>query len=133
MVAQSRVRRNLALDPVHYFDNSRNMESSNALECLAALAHEHRLALFRLLVQAGGDGMMVGELAGATGLAGATLNHHLNQLRQAGLVEDERQGRIIRCRANYENMNDLLDFLTANCCAGSSAADVCAPGNPRHC
>ncbi|RAP59581.1 metalloregulator ArsR/SmtB family transcription factor [Oleiagrimonas sp. MCCC 1A03011] len=102
------------------------MESNNALECLTALAHEHRLALFRLLVQAGGEGMAVGELAGATGLAGATLNHHLNQLRQAGLVADERQGRVIRCRANYNRMNGLLDFLTDNCCAGS--ADVaCSP------
>jgi len=117
----------LGLDASYYFYKSRNMESNHALACLAALAHEHRLALFRLLVQAGGDGLAVGELAAATGLAGATLNHHLNQLRQAGLVEDERRGRTIQCRAHYARMNGLLDFLTANCCAGSSAMDACAP------
>jgi DNA-binding transcriptional ArsR family regulator len=109
------------------------MESNNALECLTALAHEHRLALFRLLVQAGEAGMAVGELAAATGLAGATLNHHLNQLRQAGLVEDERLGRTIRCRANYARMNGLLDFLTANCCAGSSDASACTPRPSPNC
>jgi ArsR family transcriptional regulator, arsenate/arsenite/antimonite-responsive transcriptional repressor len=108
------------------------MESKKALECLTALAHEHRLALFRLLVEAGDTGMAVGELAGATGLAGATLNHHLNQLRQAGLVEDERHGRTIQCRASYMHMNGLLDFLTANCCAGSSAT-ACAPRPSPNC
>ena len=77
--------------------------------------------------------MAVGELAAATGLAGATLNHHLNQLRQAGLVEDERHGRVIQCRANYARMNDLLDFLTANCCAGSPLADACAPRTSTNC
>jgi ArsR family transcriptional regulator, arsenate/arsenite/antimonite-responsive transcriptional repressor len=102
------------------------MESKAALECLTALAHEHRLALFRLLVQAGDAGMAVGELAGAIGLAGATLNHHLNQLRQAGLVVDERHGRSILCRAGYARMNGLLEFLTANCCAGSASAEACA-------
>ena len=136
MVAETQAGRkswDVRLDVGIYFDNSRNMESKTALECLTALAHEHRLALFRLLVQAGGAGMAVGELAGATGLAGATLNHHLNQLRQAGLVEDERHGRRIQCRADYARMNGLLDFLTANCCAGSSAADACAASNPPKC
>jgi DNA-binding transcriptional ArsR family regulator len=109
------------------------MESKAALDCLVALAHEHRLALFRLLVQAGDAGMAVGELAGATGLAGATLNHHLNQLRQAGLVEDERHGRRIQCRAGYARMNGLLEFLTANCCAGSATTDACAASNTPTC
>ncbi len=123
----------VVLDNSIYFRNSGNMESKPALECLSALAHEHRLALFRLLVQAGGVGMVVGELAAATGLAGATLNHHLNQLRQCGLVEDERQGRVIRCRANYARMNGVLDYLTDNCCAGSSTADACASNSSRKC
>ncbi len=109
------------------------MESKSALECLSALAHTHRLALFRLLVQAGPDGMAVGELAAATGLAGATLNHHLNQLRQAGLVRDERQGRVILCRADYARMNGLLDFLTDNCCAGSASAQACNTRPSRPC
>lgn len=102
------------------------MESKVALACLAALAQEHRLNLFRLLVQAGDDGMAVGELAAATGLAGATLTSHLHVLRRAGMVSDERRGRVIQCRANYTQMNGLLGFLTENCCAGSAAAD-CAP------
>lgn len=102
------------------------MKSTDALGCLNALAQEHRLNLFRLLVQAGEDGMAVGELAAATGLAGATLTNHLHILRRAGLVSDERRGRVIQCRANYPQMNSLLGFLTENCCAGSATAD-CAP------
>ena len=101
------------------------MKSNDALDCLNALAQEHRLTLFRLLVQAGDEGMAVGELAAATGLAGATLSNHLNILRRAEMVIDERRGRVIQCRANYEQMNGLLGFLTENCCAEASAA--CAP------
>jgi ArsR family transcriptional regulator len=102
------------------------MESNTALTCLAALAQEHRLRLFRLLVQAGDAGMAVGELAAATGLAGATLSNHLNILRRAGLVSDQRRGRVIQCRAQYTQMNDLLAFLTENCCAGSTAEGCAA-------
>jgi len=102
------------------------MKSKDALTCLSALAQEHRLNLYRLLVQAGEDGMAVGELAAATGLAGATLTNHLHVLRRAGMVSDERRGRVIQCRASYPQMNALLGFLTENCCAGSVAAD-CAP------
>jgi ArsR family transcriptional regulator, arsenate/arsenite/antimonite-responsive transcriptional repressor len=105
------------------------MESNDALACLSALAQEHRLRLFRLLVQAGDAGMAVGELAAATGLAGATLSNHLNVLRHAGLVGDERRGRVIQCRARYAQMNDLLGFLTENCCAGSDNAG-CAANTP---
>jgi ArsR family transcriptional regulator, arsenate/arsenite/antimonite-responsive transcriptional repressor len=102
------------------------MKSIDALTCLNALAQEHRLNLYRLLVQAGEEGMAVGELAAATGLAGATLTNHLHILRRAGMVSDERRGRVIQCRANYPQMNALLGFLTENCCAGSAAAD-CGP------
>lgn len=110
------------------------MEYNNALTCLAALAQEHRLNLFRLLVQAGDAGLSVGELGEATGLPGATLTNHLHILRRAGLVSDERRGRVIQCTANYMQMNDLLGYLTENCCAGSSSAAVCQPPaicNPR--
>ncbi|HET6553093.1 MAG TPA: metalloregulator ArsR/SmtB family transcription factor [Dyella sp.] len=103
------------------------MELNDALACLGALAQEHRLTLYRLLVQAGDDGMVVGELAATTGLAGATLTNHLNILRRAGLVSDERQGRVIRCRANYGQMNALLGFLTENCCEGSASTSCCEP------
>ena len=104
------------------------MKNKAALDCLAALAHEHRLKLFRLLVQAGDAGMAVGELAAATGLAGATLTNHLHILRRAGMVTDERRGRVIQCRADYARMNALLGFLTENCCAGSPGA-TCAPAS----
>ncbi|MCW8808727.1 MAG: metalloregulator ArsR/SmtB family transcription factor [Rhodanobacter sp.] len=103
------------------------MKSIDALACLGALAQEHRLNLFRLLVQAGDEGMAVGELAQATGLAGATLTNHLNILRRAGMVSDERRGRVIQCRASYLQMNELLGFLTDNCCAGSVSASGCVP------
>lgn len=106
------------------------MKSKDALAALNALAHEHRLNLFRLLVRAGDEGMSVGELGEATGLAGATLTNHLHILRRADLVRDERRGRIIQCRANYPAMNALLGFLTENCCAGSPSAAVCAPLSP---
>jgi DNA-binding transcriptional ArsR family regulator len=102
------------------------MKSIDALACLNALAQEHRLNLFRLLVQAGDEGMAVGELVAATGLAGATLTNHLHILRRAGMVSDERRGRVIQCNANYLQMNALLGFLTENCCAGSAMAG-CAP------
>ena len=112
------------------------MKTSSALEALKALAQEHRLALFRLLVQAGPDGLAVGELGERTGLAGATLTNHLHALRRAGLVRDERDGRRILCRADYARMNALLAFLTENCCAGGDTAGcgdaaVCPPPPPK--
>lgn len=105
------------------------MEIKDALAALGALAHEHRLNLFRLLVRAGDDGMAVGELGEATGLAGATLTNHLHALRRAGLVRDERRGRVIQCRADYPAMSALLGFLTENCCAGSPSS-ACLPNSP---
>jgi DNA-binding transcriptional ArsR family regulator len=105
------------------------MKSNEALAALGALAHAHRLNLYRLLVQAGGEGLSVGALGEASGLAGATLTSHLHALRRAGLVSDERRGRVIQCRANYAAMNALLGFLSENCCAGSPAASVCAPAS----
>jgi len=103
-----------------------SMKSSSAVICLNALGQEHRLKLFRLLVQAGDKGMYVGELTEATGLAGAMLTEHLHALRRAGMVKHERHGRATQCRANYARMNELLDFLTENCCAGSASSIPCA-------
>lgn len=99
------------------------------MEALKALAHESRLAAYRLLVQAGPDGMAVGELSDRLKLPGATLTNHLNVLRHAGLVRDVREGRSIRCRADYARMNKLLSFLTENCCGeeAASCAPACAP------
>ena len=106
------------------------MESAQALATLAALGHETRLAAFRTLVQAGPEGLPVGALRERLGTAPATLTAHLNVLRAAGLVRDEREGRVIRVRANYRHMDALLAYLTENCCAGSAdcgPASTCAP------
>ena len=95
-----------------------------ALASLAALGHESRLRAFRHLVEAGSDGMPVGELRNRLELPAATLTAHLNVLRAAGLVTDQREGRVIRVRADYERMNGLIAYLTENCCAG---AGTCGP------
>lgn len=106
------------------------MESADAVAALAALSHETRLAAFRSLVQAGSEGLAVGELRDLLAIPPATLTAHLNVLRGAGLVEDEREGRVIRVRAGYDRMNALLAFLTDNCCAGTRScgpSTVCVP------
>jgi len=100
------------------------METKSALTALSALGHESRLAAYRQLVQAGNNGLSVGELRDRLALPPATLSAHLNILRAAGLVQDEREGRVIRVRADYGQMNALLAYLTENCCAGSSCDPV---------
>jgi DNA-binding transcriptional ArsR family regulator len=100
------------------------METKTALTALSALGHESRLAAFRQLVQAGPDGLSVGELRERLDLPPATLSAHLNILRAAALVHDQREGRVIRVRANYLQMNALLAYLTENCCGG---VESCAP------
>jgi ArsR family transcriptional regulator, arsenate/arsenite/antimonite-responsive transcriptional repressor len=101
------------------------METKAALTALSALGHESRLAAYRQLVQAGTNGLSVGELRDRLALPPATLTAHLNILRVAGLVQDEREGRVIRVRADYGQMNALLGYLTENCCAGAP----CAPAS----
>jgi ArsR family transcriptional regulator, arsenate/arsenite/antimonite-responsive transcriptional repressor len=99
------------------------MDTAQTIDALRALAHGHRLAAYRALVQAGQEGLAVGQLRDALDLPAATLTSHLNQLRAAGLVTDEREGRVIRVRADYDHMNALLGFLTENCCGGRSCGD----------
>lgn len=106
------------------------MDTATALGALSALSHESRLGAFRQLVQAGPDGLSVGELRERLALPPATLTAHLNVLRNAGLVQDEREGRVIRLRADYARMDALLAYLTENCCAGTARcgpASACAP------
>ncbi|MGN6789616.1 MAG: ArsR/SmtB family transcription factor [Rhodanobacteraceae bacterium] len=109
------------------------MKQTIAVEALKALAHDTRLATYRLLVQAGPEGLAVGEIGDRLKLPAPTLTSHLNVLRHAGLVRDVREGRSIRCRADYTRMNALLGFLTENCCGDdpSSCAPVCAPPPKR--
>lgn len=95
------------------------MELKTAVAALNALSHDTRLSAFRLLVQAGPEGLPVGELRDQLALAPATLTAHLHILRGAALVLDQREGRVIRVRANFAQMKALLAYLTENCCAGA--------------
>src|SRR3954453_7236420 len=100
------------------------MEKTDAVAALAALAQDNRLDVFRLLVEAGPDGMPAGEVASALGLAPNTLTFHFDRLRVAGLVTVRREGRSMIYAARFETMNALIGFLTENCCGGVTA---CAP------
>jgi len=97
------------------------MEKSNAVPALAALAQESRLDVFRLLVQAGPEGLPAGEIADALRIAPNTLTFHFDRLRMAGLVSVRREGRSMIYAARYETMNALLGYLTDNCCRGRIA------------
>lgn len=88
---------------------------------LAALGHEARLAIYRLLVRAGDEGLNVGEIGAHLRMPASTLSHHLTSLVDAGLVIQERQGRQVINRADYDAMRRTVSFLTAECCAGVSS------------
>lgn len=98
------------------------MEEENVVRSLSALAHTHRLQVFRALVVAGPQGMTPGVMAEGVGIAPTSLSFHLKELMNAGLVTQERQGRNLVYRAAYDQMNQLLGFLTENCCAGAQCA-----------
>lgn len=100
------------------------MQAEAVIRALGALAQEHRLATFRLLVQAGADGMAAGALAEAVGLPASSMSFHLAQLSHAGLVTQRRQSRSIIYTADYAAMGALMGYLTENCCGGAS----CTPG-----
>lgn len=94
------------------------METKAVVASLSALAHESRLAVFRLLVEAGPDGLAAGQLSERLGLPPSSLSFHLKELSHAGLVASRQQGRFVIYSADFTAMNDLLAFLTANCCGG---------------
>ncbi|HEV7340009.1 MAG TPA: metalloregulator ArsR/SmtB family transcription factor [Sphingopyxis sp.] len=102
------------------------MESETVVRALSALAQEHRLSLFRLLVQAGPDGLAAGAIAEALGVPASSLSFHLAQLTNAGLIAQRRDGRSLIYSADYGAMNALLGFLMENCCGGA----MCAPAAP---
>lgn len=114
------------------------MKSSNVVRALGALAQETRLGVFRLLVEQGPSGMAAGEIAEKLMIAPATLSFHLKELSHAGLVTSRQDGRFIFYAANFTAMNDLLAYLTENCCVadcgpGASCAPLaaCAPAASR--
>ena len=104
------------------------MKKSTVVAALSALAQESRLDIFRLLVQKGPEGLPAGEIGERLGLPPPTLSFHLNQLRFAGLVRSQRESRSIIYSANFRAMNELLAYLTENCCGqGVGCAPVCNP------
>ena len=106
------------------------MHSKTAVEALGALAQEHRLTLFRLLVQAGDKGLAAGAIAEKLGVPNSSLSFHLAQLRNAGLILQERQHRSLIYRANYPAMNALVGYLMENCCAGADCGTEAACETP---
>lgn len=103
------------------------METIQAVDALAALAQGSRLAIYRLLVEAGPTGLAAGAIGEALELPGATLSFHLAHLTRAGLVQGRADGRFIIYSADFRRMTELVGFLTENCCGGN----VCAPANPQ--
>ncbi|KIU54491.1 helix-turn-helix transcriptional regulator [Comamonas sp. C11] len=103
------------------------METSNAVTALAALAQESRLAVFRLLVQAGPAGLAAGKISEALGVPPSSLSFHLKELAHAGMVSSRQEGRFVIYEANFATANALVAFLTENCCGGQSCELVCSP------
>lgn len=94
------------------------MDTPVAATRFSSLGHELRLELFRLLVQAGGEGLPVGELQSLVDRPASTVAFHLRELVDAGLVQQAKEGRVIRCRADFRALNELLLYLKHDCCGG---------------
>lgn len=112
------------------------METKQVLAALAALAQESRLAIFRLLIQAGPSGLAAGKVGEELGIASSALSFHLKELSHAGLVTARQEGRFVIYTAQFEAMSELVGFLTENCCAGvpcgiDAAGGACLPPAPR--
>lgn len=105
------------------------METRQAISALGALAQESRLAVFRLLVRTGPQGMAASKIAEQVGIAPSSLSFHLKELSIAGLVTARQEGRFVIYAANFGAMNDLVSFLTDNCCGGNpcTPASACQP------
>jgi ArsR family transcriptional regulator, arsenate/arsenite/antimonite-responsive transcriptional repressor len=110
------------------------MKDTRAVACLAALAHRHRLRIFRLLVKQGPSGMPAGEIAGRIGVGATNMSFHLKELERAGLLRATRLGRHVHYAVHVEGMRQLLAYLTEDCCQGrpelcgepfAAAATVC--------
>jgi DNA-binding transcriptional ArsR family regulator len=112
------------------------LDTKASLAALSALAQESRLAVFRLLVQAGPAGMAASRIAGHLDIAPSSLSFHLKELSHAGLLASRQDGRFVIYSANVEAMNGLIGFLTENCCGGvpcgAAAPDACATGKQSY-
>jgi ArsR family transcriptional regulator len=120
-----------ALDFGHHFYDSRFMESRSAVTALGALAQDSRLQVYRLLVQAGPEGLAASDIAERLGIPANTLSFHLKTLSHAALVHSRQEGRFVYYSTNYEQMNALLGFLTENCCGGRSCVPAAVVARKR--
>ncbi|RZI40430.1 ArsR family transcriptional regulator [Herbaspirillum sp. HC18] len=102
------------------------MDLATTAKRLASLGHENRLELFQLLVQAGPNGMTIGELQSGLDRPASTLAFHLRELVSADLVTQEKEGRMVRCRANYSALHEVLQFVQQRCCQGVSIQESVA-------
>jgi len=107
------------------------MDAAEVVAALGAIAHEHRLAVYRMLVERGPDGLPAGAIAERLGLPPSSLTFHLQQLLHAGLVTQRRLSRQLIYAADFAAMNGLVAFLTENCCGGAACAPVCNPAAAR--
>jgi ArsR family transcriptional regulator len=105
------------------------MKTGRVIDAMGALAHEHRLAIYRLLVQRGPEGLPAGAIGERVGLVPSSLTFHLQNLRRAGLITQRRDSRQLFYAADFTVMNGLVGYLTENCCGNSGAdcAPLCAP------
>ena len=97
------------------------MDLNHAARCLDKLGNPVRLEIFRLLVRAGRDGLAVGEIQDHLAIPASTLSHHISHLVNAGLIRQARESRVLRCTPNFGLMEDLIGFLTEQCCVGVGA------------
>src|ERR1700723_3143172 len=105
------------------------MKTPDVIEALSALAHEHRLAIYRLLVQRGPEGLPAGAIGERVGLLPSSLTFHLQNLQRAGLITQQRVSRQLIYSADFDAMNELIGYLTDNCCGRGSAGctTACKP------
>lgn len=116
-----------AIAPARPPAHSGRMDLDRLAKCLEKLGNPRRLEIYRLLVRAGPDGLPVGRIQDHLGVPASTLSHHLFHLVSADLVRQDREGRVLRCRANYELMDQVVASLTAECCADAPVEDASMP------
>ncbi len=109
------------------------MKTADVIAALAALAHEYRLAIYRLLVEQGPSGLAAGSIGERVGLVPSSLTFHLQALQRAGLITQTRASRQLIYSADYTSMNELVGYLTDNCCAagGQGCESACAPPSAK--